>query len=132
MVCDLRYINCNCLLKLVTVCESKFEKQKKIIMKYSIRKIKEQLGVQDLSDFRSVINSISESFFESHFYKSKSAYCEEILRLFDQIDNDYHFVCVLKQEKYVFQLQWKENVLKAHLDLLKQGLTGNHGLGRAV
>jgi len=101
-------------------------------MKYSIRKIKEQLGVKDLSDFKGLINSISESFFESHFYKSKSTYFEDILRLFDQIDNDYHFVWVLKQEKYVFQLQWKENVLKAHLDLLKQGITSNRDFGRAV
>ena len=91
-------------------------------MTYSFRKIKEYIYVQSMEDFISLINKISPQFFWMKFHKSKSTYLKEIKRLFTQIDHDFHFVWILKQEKYAFQLKWKESVLKAHLKILKEGV----------
>lgn len=87
-------------------------------MTYSFRKIKEFFNFQTMEEFNGVLNQITPQFFYTQFEKTKSEYLNDLVRLFEQIDNDFHFVWVLKQEKYAFQLRWKENVLKAHLDLL--------------
>lgn len=87
-------------------------------MTYSFSKIRERMNVKSIEEFTFVLNEITPQFFYSQFEKSKTEYLNDMKRLFKQIDNDFHFVWVLKQEKYAFQLKWKESVLKAHLDLL--------------
>ena len=87
-------------------------------MEYSLSKIKQSIHIDSLREFGQLLSAIPSDFFHQQFQKSKSEYIENIYRLFHQIDSDFHFVWVLKQEKYAFQLRWKESVLKAHLDLL--------------
>ena len=87
-------------------------------MKYSFSKIKQSIQVESIEEFKALLANIPSEFFNKQFQKSKLDYLDNLFRLFDQIDHDFHFVYILKQEKYAFQLRWKESVLKAHLDLL--------------
>tara|TARA_Y100000589_G_scaffold135278_1_gene129467 strand:- start:181 stop:486 length:306 start_codon:yes stop_codon:yes gene_type:complete len=87
-------------------------------MKYSLSKIKQSIEVESMEEFNTLLADIPPYFFKKQFQKSKRDYLKNLFRLFDQIDHDFHFVYILKQEKYAFQLRWKEDVLKAHLDLL--------------
>ena len=87
-------------------------------MKYSFSKIKQSIQVESMEEFNALLSNIPAVFFNKQFQKSKSECLDNLFRLFDQIDHDFHFVYILKQEKYSFQLRWKESVLKAHLDLL--------------
>ncbi len=87
-------------------------------MKYSFSKIKQSIQVESMEEFNAILSKIPSVFFYKQFQKSKSECLDNLSRLFDQIDHDFHFVYILKQEKYTFQLRWKESVLKAHLDLL--------------
>jgi len=103
--------------KLNTVCYCTL-KIKNNLMKHSLSKVKQSIHVDSLREFGQLLSSIPYDFFHQEFQKSKPEYIENIFRLFHQIDDDFHFVWVLKQDKYAFQLSWKESVLKAHLDLL--------------
>lgn len=87
-------------------------------MNYAYIRLNEIVKVTTINQFFEQLNALDHLFFETTFFKSKAEYVAEISRLLDQINNDYHFVAVLKQEKYRFQLNWKESVLKAHLQLL--------------
>ena len=87
-------------------------------MTYSFSKIREYINVKTVEEFKAIVGELTPHFFNKQFEKSKGEYLDDLIRLFEQIDNDYHFVWVLKQEKYAFQLRWKESVLKAHLDLI--------------
>jgi hypothetical protein len=87
-------------------------------MRHSFSKIRQIIKVESIEELNSILSEIPPIFFNRQFQKSKWEYLDNLFRLFDQIDNDFHFVYVLKQEKYTFQLRWKESVLNAHLDLL--------------
>ena len=87
-------------------------------MRYSLSKIKETIQVESMEEFNAILSKIPSVFFYKQFQKSKSECLDNLSRLLDQIDHDFHFVYILKQEKYNFQLHWKESVLRAHLDLL--------------
>lgn len=87
-------------------------------MEHSLSKVKQYIHVDSLREFGQLLSAIPSVFYHQQFQKSKSEYIENMYRLFHQIDDDFHFVWVLKQEKYAFQLRWKESVLKAHLNLL--------------
>ena len=102
------------------------------LMEHSLSKIKESIHVDSLREFSQVLSNIPSGFFYQKFQKSKSEYIENIYRLFRQIDDDFHFVWVLKQEKYAFQLRWKESVLKAHLNLLILQIPNDLRIKKAV
>lgn len=87
-------------------------------MNYAYIRLNEIIKVATTDQFFEQLSSLDYLFFETTFFKSKAEYITEINRLLDQINNDYHYVAVLKQEKYRFQLNWKETVLAAHLRLL--------------
>ncbi|MBI34752.1 MAG: hypothetical protein CMP67_05235 [Flavobacteriales bacterium] len=87
-------------------------------MNYSLSKIKQLIKVDSLEELSLILSNIPSSFYNQKFQKSKSVYLENMKRLFNQINQDFHFVYLLKQEKYAFQLRWKESVLEAHIDLL--------------
>ena len=87
-------------------------------MTYSNSKLKNYINVRSINEFLSLLEDISPSFFVAHFANSKASYLSDITRLVTQIDNDFHYVYFLKQEKYLFQLKWKESVFKAHIELL--------------
>lgn len=87
-------------------------------MTYSNSKLKNYINVRSINEFFSLLEDISPSFFVAQFAKSKASYLSDITRLVTQIDNDFHYVYFLKQEKYLFQLKWKESVFKAHVELL--------------
>ena len=87
-------------------------------MTYSNNKLKDYINVKSTNEFFCLLEDVPPLFFNTQFDKSKSTYLSDIARLFNQIDNDFHYVHVLKQEKYLFQLKWKESVLKAHVELL--------------
>lgn len=87
-------------------------------MEYSLSIVKKFVHVDSFQDFSNVLSAIPSVFFHQRFEKSKSEYLKIISRLFSQIDHDFHFVWILKQERYAFQLRWKESVLKAHLEIL--------------
>lgn len=101
-------------------------------MTYSFSKIREHINVKTIEEFKAVLKTVTPQFFNKQFEKSKSEYINDMLRLFKQIDNDFHYVWVLKQEKYAFQLKWKESVLKAHLDLLLQQVPHEFVVRKAV
>lgn len=101
-------------------------------MTYSFSKIRECIDVQSIEEFKSLLQKVTPHFFKVKFEKSKKEYVEEIYRLFEQIDSDFHFVWVLKQEKYAFQLRWKESVLRAHLSLLLEVFPDENILKKAV
>ena len=87
-------------------------------MTYSNSKLKNYINVRSINEFFSLLEDISPSFFVAQFAKSKASYLSDITRLVTQIDNDFHYVYFLKQEKYLFQLKWEESVFKAHIELL--------------
>lgn len=101
-------------------------------MNHSFRKIREYINVNSTEEFGDVLNSLSPRFFDDHFGKTKSDYLLLIERLLLQIDQDFHYVWILKQEKYAFQLRWKESVLKAHLDLLMKIIPNDFLVKKAV
>jgi len=101
-------------------------------MKYSFSKIKQSIQVESIEEFNSILSNIPSVFFNQQFQKSKAEYLNNLSRLFDQIDHDFHFVYILKQEKYTFQLRWKETVLKAHLDLLISEIPIDLQINKAV
>jgi hypothetical protein len=101
------------------VCHCNFKKLKNNSpMEHSLSKVKQVIQIDSLNEFGQLLSAIPSVFYHQQFQKSKSEYIGNMHRLFHQIDDDFHFVWVLKQEKYAFQLRWKESVLKAHLDLL--------------
>lgn len=87
-------------------------------MNYALKKINSQVSVESVKTFMQLLSKLDSNYFENNFYKSKTKYLEDMQLLFEQIQSDYHYVYVLKRKTHVFQLQWKESVLKAHLDLL--------------
>ena len=101
-------------------------------MKYSFSKIRQSVQVKSIEEFNSILSNIPSVFFIQQFQKSKPEYLNNLARLFDQIDHDFHFVYILKQEKYAFQLRWKESVLKAHLDLLIPEIPIEFQINKAV
>jgi hypothetical protein len=82
--------------------------------------------VKSLQEFIKLIGKLDVDYFENTFHKSKKKYLEDLSLLFEQIENDFHYVYILKQKTHVFQLQWKESVLKAHLDLLIPNLPSSY------
>jgi succinate dehydrogenase flavin-adding protein (antitoxin of CptAB toxin-antitoxin module) len=101
-------------------------------MTYSFNKIREYINIQSLDDFNSILKGISPSFFSKKFEKSKNECLDDIKRLLEQIDHDFHFVWILKQEKYAFQLQWKESVLKAHVEVLMEQIPISYWVKKVV
>lgn len=101
-------------------------------MTHSFRKIREYINVKSTEEFSEVLTSLSPRFFNDEFSKTKSAYLVDFKRLLQQVDQDFHYVWVLKQEKYAFQLRWKESVLKAHLDLLLKMIPAEYRVKKAV
>ena len=101
-------------------------------MKYSFSKIRQRIQVETIGDLNTVLCHIPSSFFNQQFQKTKSEYLDSLFRLFEQIDSDFHFVYILKQEKYTFQLHWKESVLKAHLDLIVTQIPNDLKIKKAV
>ena len=87
-------------------------------MNHSLRKINNKITIKSLHEFIQLIGEMDGDYFELTFHKKKAKYLEDLTMLFEQIENDFHYVYILKQTTHVFQLQWKESVLKAHLDLL--------------
>ena len=111
----------------------KFNNVKSInVMAYSFSKIKEFIHVNSVDDFISLLHGVSPKFFNEKFEKSKNEYLIDINRLFEQLDEYFHFVWVLKQEKYVFQLKWKEIVLKAHMELLMEQIPHSYWVKKVV
>ena len=68
-------------------------------MTYSNSKLKNYINVRSINEFFSLLEDISPSFFVAQFAKSKASYLSDITRLVTQIDNDFHYVYFLKQEK---------------------------------
>ena len=101
-------------------------------MTHSFRKIREYINVKSMEEFSEVLTSLSPRFFNEKFDKSKLVYLKEFKRLLDQVDQDFHYVWVLKQNKYAFQLRWKESVLKAHLDLIINNIPKDYLDNKAV
>lgn len=101
-------------------------------MTYSFNKIKEHINIESLKDFNSILQGIPPHFFNIKFEKSKNEYLVYIARLFEQIDNDFHFVWVLKQDKYAFQLRWKESVLNAHFEVLMEQIPLSYWVKKVV
>ena len=101
-------------------------------MTYSFSKIRELVNVKNIGEFKALLNQISPTFFDNRFEKTKSEYIKYLSRLFKQIDNDFHFVKILKQDTYTFQLRREEIVLKAHLDLLIEELPYEFIVKKAV
>ncbi len=95
-------------------------------MNHTLRKINNKISVKSLKEFIQLLSKIDTSYFERTFHKSKGKYLNDIQLLFEQIESDFHYVYVLKQGTHIFQLQWKESVLKAHLDLLVPNLPSSY------
>ena len=91
-------------------------------MNHSLRKINSKIIVNSLHEFIQLISKMDDDYFEQTFLKTKSKYLKDMALLFEQIENDFHYVFILKQKTHIFQLQWKETVLQAHLDLLSSNL----------
>jgi hypothetical protein len=87
-------------------------------MRHSLRKIRESINVNTLEEFAQLLTKMETTYFENTFHKTQAKYLGDIQLLFQQLEDDFHYVHILKQKTHTFQLQWKESVLKAHLDLL--------------
>ena len=87
-------------------------------MNHSLKKINSKVTVNSLHEFIQLISKMDVNYFENTFYKPKKKFLKDMALLFEQIENDFHYVFILKQNTYLLQLKWKESVLKAHLDLL--------------
>ena len=91
-------------------------------MNHSLRKINSKIIVNSLHEFIQLISKMDFDYFEHTFHKTKKNYLKDMTLLFEQIENDFHYVFILKQKTHSFQLQWKESVLQAHLDLILPNL----------
>ena len=91
-------------------------------MNHSLRIINKEIDVKSIHEFIQLISKLDVDYFEKTFYRTKRKYLKDMVLLFEQIENDFHYVFILKQKTHVFQLQWKETVLLAHLDLLSPNL----------
>ena len=91
-------------------------------MNHSLRKINIKVIVNSIHEFIQLISKMDDDYFEHTFLKTKSKYLKDMVLLFEQIENDFHYVFILKQKTHIFQLQWKETVLQAHLDLLSTNI----------
>ena len=91
-------------------------------MDHSLRIINNEIAVKSIHEFIQLISKMDIDYFEYTFHKTKRKYLKDMVLLFEQIENDFHYVFILKQKTHVFQLQWTESVLQAHLDLLLPNL----------
>lgn len=96
-------------------------------MSHAERILLNRTGVRTLQGLLESLKNLDESFFEIHFEKVKHSYLQEIQRLFNQVNNDYHFVYYLKRQEFEFQLKWKESVLIGHLNVLEPRLNQTAG-----
>lgn len=87
-------------------------------MSHAERILLNRTGIRTLQGLLESLKKLDESFFEIRFEKAKDSYLKEVQRLFDQVNNDYHFVYYLKRQEFEFQLKWKESVLIGHLNIL--------------
>lgn len=82
--------------------------------------------MKSLNEFIKLIGKMDVEYFEITFHKTRKKYLQDLAMLFEQIENDFHYVYILKRNTHVFQLQWKESVLKAHLDLLMPNIPSSY------
>lgn len=87
-------------------------------MKNTFGKISSLIQVKSNAEFFTLLKKIDSTFYEQTFHKSKNNYLQDIRNLLSQLEEDFHYVYILKRKSHVFQLQWKESVLAAHLNLI--------------
>lgn len=89
-------------------------------MTYAEKVLQNEFGFKSLNEFLDVIDGLLSHSFYSIFFKSKGEYQKSMKRLIAQINNDFHYVYYLKQQKMQFQLNWKLKVLKAHVEAVRE------------